>query len=172
MIEGLVIRPEREHDFDEIRSIVKTAFAGAEHSDGDEHNLIGRLRCSDEYIPEHSFIAEINGKIVGYAMFSLINIGIARAIALAPLAVLPGFQGLGIGRELIETGHRKAKEGDYWCSVVLGAPEYYSKSGYLPALPFGIIAPFDIPSQFYMVFPLKSEVPGGVVRYSRAFRLC
>ena len=125
MIEGLVIRPEREYDFDEIRSIVKTAFAGAEHSDGDEHNLIDRLRCSDEYIPELSLIAEVNGKIVGYAMFSLINIGIARAVALAPLAVLPGFQSLGIGRELIEAGHRKAKE-DYWCSVVLGAPEYYS----------------------------------------------
>lgn len=109
MIEGLVIRPEREHDFDEIRSIVKTAFAGAEHSDGDEHNLIDRLRRSDEYIPELSLIAEVNGKIVGYAMFSLINIGIAKAIALAPLAVLPGFQGLGIGRELMETGHRKAK---------------------------------------------------------------
>lgn len=171
MIERLVIRPEREYDFDEIRSIVKTAFAGAEHSDGDEHNLIDRLRCSDEYIPELSLIAEVNGKIVGYAMFSLINIGIARAVALTPLAVLPGFQSLGIGRELIEAGHRKAKE-DYWCSVVLGAPEYYSKSGYLPALPFGIMAPFDIPSEFYMVFPLKSEVPSGVVRYSRAFRLC
>ena len=125
MIEGLLIRPEREHDFDEIRSIVKTAFAGAEHSDGDEHNLIDRLRCSDEYIPELSLIAEANGKIVGYAMFSLINIGIARAVALAPLAVLPGFQSLGIGRELIEAGHRKAKE-DYllvlcrpWSSRVL-----------------------------------------------------
>lgn len=172
MIEELVIRPERKYDFEEIRSVVKTAFAGAEHTDGDEHNLVDRLRSSDEYIPELSFVAEINGKIVGYAMFSLINIGIARAIALAPLAVLPGFQGLGIGRSLIETGHRKAKEGGYWCSVVLGAPEYYSKSGYLPALPFGIIAPFEIPSEFYMVFPFKSEVPGGVVRYSRAFRLC
>ena len=102
-------------------------------------------------------------------MFSQINIGISNAVALAPLAVLPGFQNHGIGRALIEAGHRKAKEGDYYCSVVLGSPEYYSKNGYLPALPFGIEAPFDVPTQFYMVFPFKSQLPHGTVRYSQAF---
>lgn len=169
MIEAPVIRPERECDFDEIRSVVKTAFAGAEHTDGDEHNLVDRLRKTDEYIPGLSLIAEVNGRIVGYAMFSRIHVGITKAIALAPLAVLPGFQNHGIGRALIEAGHRKAAEGDYYCSVVLGSPEYYSKSGYLPALPFGIIAPFDLPPQFYMVFPFKPGVPHGTVIYSPAF---
>lgn len=169
MIEALLIRAERLSDFDEIRTVVKTAFAGAEHTDGDEHNLVDRLRCTEEYIPELSLVAETNGKIVGYAMFSRINIGMSKAIALAPLAVLPGFQNCGIGRALIEAGHRKAKNGDYSCSVVLGSPEYYSKSGYLPALPFEIEAPFKVPPQFYMVFPLKPELPHGTVRYSHAF---
>lgn len=171
MIETLVIRPERQCDFDEIRTVVKTAFAGAEHTDGDEHNLVDKLRRTDEYIPELSFVAETNGKIVGYAMFSQINIGSSKAIALAPLAVLPGFQNHGIGRALIEAGHRKAKDGDYCCSVVLGSPEYYSKSGYLPTLPFEIEAPFEIPPQFYMVFPFKPELPHGTVIYSQAFGL-
>lgn len=169
MIETLVIRTERQCDFDEIRTVVKTAFVGAEHTDGDEHNLVDRLRYTEEYIPELSFVAEIKGKIVGYAMFSQIYIGINKAIALAPLAVLPDFQNQGIGRALIETGHRKAKEEDYYCSVVLGSPEYYSKAGYLPALSFEIAAPFEIPPQFYMVFPLKSQLPHGTVRYSQAF---
>lgn len=169
MVETLIIRPERECDFDEIRSVVKTAFAKAEHTDGDEHNLVDRLRCTAEYIPELSFIAKVDGRIVGYAMFSRIYIGITEAIALAPLAVHPDFQNLGIGRALIEAGHRKAAEGNYDCSVVLGSPEFYSNSGYLPALPFGIIAPFDIPPQFYMVFPFKPNVPHGTVRYSLAF---
>lgn len=169
MIGALAIRPERECDFDEIRSIVKMAFAGAAHTDGDEHNLVDRLRCTDEYIPDLSFVAEIKGRVVGYAMFSRINIGNFKAIALAPLAVLPGFQNHGIGRALIEAGHRRAAVCDYYCSVVLGSPEYYFKSGYLPALPFGITAPFDLPPQYYMVFPFKPEIPHGVVRYSPAF---
>lgn len=169
MIEKLVIRPEQERDFDEIRAVVKTAFSGQEHTDGDEHNLIDRLRCTNEYIPELSFVAEINGKVVGYAMFSQINIGASKAIALAPLAVLPNFQNLGIGRALIEAGHQKAAEGDYECSVVMGSPEYYSKSGYLSTLPFDIVAPFEILPQYYMVFPLKPELPHGTVEYSQAF---
>lgn len=169
MIEKLTIRLERECDFDEIRSVVKTAFTVAEHTDGDEHNLVDRLRYTDEYLPGLSFIAEVNGRIVGYAMFSLISIGVDKAIALAPLAVLPGFQNQGIGKALIEAGHRKAKEGDFCCSVVLGMPEYYSKSGYLPALPFGIVAPFEIPAQYYLVCPFKPELPHGTVRYSPAF---
>ena len=169
MVETLVIRTEQLRDFDEIRAVVKTAFAGAEHTDGDEHNLVDRLRCTEEYLPELSFVAEVKGEIVGYAMFSQINIGMSKAIALAPLAVLPAFQNKGIGRALIETGHRKAKEGDFYCSVVLGSPEYYSGSGYLPALPFEIEAPFEVPAQFYMVFPFKSRLPHGTVRYSKAF---
>ncbi len=165
----MVIRPERESDFIEIKSVVKTAFAGAEYTDGDEHNLVTRLRGSDEYIPELSLVAEVNDRIAGYVMFSRIHIGISEAIALAPLAVHPDFRNRGIGRALIESGHRKARECGYCCSVVLGSPEYYSKSGYLPALPFGITAPFKIPSQFYMVFPFKPKVPHGTVIYSRAF---
>lgn len=167
----MIIRPEREIDFIEIQSLVKTAFAGTKHTDGDEHNLVNRLRGRDEYIPDLSLIAEVNGRIVGYAMFSRIHIGITEAIALAPLAVHPDFQNHGIGRALIEAGHRIALEGDYPCSVVLGSPEYYSKSGYLPASSFGIIAPFEIQPEFYMVFPFKSELLQGTVRYSQAFGL-
>ncbi len=69
MIDSLVIRQEREGDSDEIRRVVKTAFDGAEHTDGDEHNLVDRLRDSAEYIPALSLVAEINNEIVGYAMF-------------------------------------------------------------------------------------------------------
>lgn len=39
----MIIRPEQECDYDEIRSVVKRSFAGAEHTDSDEHNLIDRL---------------------------------------------------------------------------------------------------------------------------------
>ena len=171
MIDSLVIRQEREGDSDEIRCVVKAAFDGAEHTDGDEHNLVDRLRDSAEYIPALSLVAEIDNEIVGYAMFSRIFIGETEAIALAPLAVLPEFQNRGIGRARRKEGHRRTMDSKYPCSVILGYPEYYSKSGYIPAASFGITAPFDVPSQFYMVFPFKAGVPHGTVRYSRAFRL-
>lgn len=169
VIDSVVIRQERAGDFNEIKHLLKESFAGSEYTDGDEHNLVGRIRATDEYIPSLSLVAEINNEIVGYAMFSQIYIGKVKAIALAPLAVLPKFQNLGIGKVLIAEGHRRAAELNFSCSVVLGYPDYYSKSGYRQASFFEIKAPFDVPPQFYMVFPFSSAVPQGTVRYSQAF---
>lgn len=171
MNKPLTIRTERATDFEAIRSLVKAAFAKAEHTDGDEHNLIERLRKSGDYIPALSMVAEINGEIAGHIMFSRIYIGDTEAVALAPLAVLPKFQNRGIGRALIHSGHKAASEMGYCCSVVLGDPGYYAKSGYRPAAAFGIKAPFDVPQQFYMVYPFVASVPDGTVRYSEAFML-
>lgn len=172
MNDSIIVRMERDEDFDAIRSVVKDAFAGADHTDGDEHNLVDRLRQTDDYIRELSLVAESGGNVVGYIMFSRIRIGQDVGIALAPLAVLPAYQRRGIGRALIQSGHRKAKQmGDYCCSVVLGSPEYYSKTGYVAASQFGIMPPFDVPSRFYMVYPMATLLPAGVVNYSRAFGL-
>lgn len=171
MNDHVTIRCERTEDFGSIRAVVREAFAMAPHSDGDEHNLIERLRQTDDYIRGLSLVAETDGKIVGHIMFSRIYIADREALALAPLAVHPNVQRRGIGRLMIQSGHRLAREMGYCCSVVLGAPEYYTKSGFLPAYSFGITPPFDVPSQFYMVYPLSSSLPSGRVRYSAAFAL-
>lgn len=169
MNRSLIIRQEQPADFDTIRRIVKEAFACAEHTDGDEHNLVDRLRLTGDYIPELSLIAEINGTAAGHIMFSRIFIDDAEAIALAPLSVLPAYQKQHIGQTLIHAAHQKAKALVYSCSTVLGSPAYYPKCGYQPARTFGIIPPFEVPEEFYMVCPLNAPVPQGVVRYSPAF---
>ena len=126
MEDALIIRSEQSADAHAIRHIVKEAFAKAEHTDSDEHNLVERLLSTDDYIAELSLVAEINGKAVGYIMFSRIYIGPTEAVALAPLAVLPGFQNRKIGQALIQAGHHRARALGYSCSVVLGAPGYYA----------------------------------------------
>ena len=89
MIDHLHIRQERESDYDAIRRVIMVAFVMAQHTDGDEHNLVDRLRKTDEYIPELSLVAEYNGKIIGYVMFSRILIDNVIAVTPAPLAVRP-----------------------------------------------------------------------------------
>lgn len=36
----MIIRPEEKQDFNEIYTVVKAAFATAEHSDGNEQDLV------------------------------------------------------------------------------------------------------------------------------------
>lgn len=148
-LKGVTVRQESLEEFGAIRKIVESAFRSAEHTDGDEHNLVDRLRAAPEYIPELSLVAIRDGKPVGHVMLSKIKIGATDAVALAPLAVIPAYQNRGIGRRLIEEAHRRAKKMGFKCCVVLGSPAYYSQSGYLTASRFGIRAPFDVPDEYY-----------------------
>lgn len=114
----LIIRQENKNDYEEVYNVIKTAFETAEHSDGNEQDLVVALRKSDNFIPELSLVAVIDNKIVGYILFTKIKIGKQEELALAPLGVLPEYQKQGIGRTLIQEGNKKAKELGYHYSVV------------------------------------------------------
>ena len=64
----LNIRPETHCDYKDIVSLVLRSFReGTEYSDGtDIVALIEEIRDSDYYIPELSFVAELDGEIVGH----------------------------------------------------------------------------------------------------------
>lgn len=170
---NIIIRRELESDYPKIRALVKKAFSFAVHTDGDEHNLIERIRNSKEYIPELSLVAVSDEKLLGYIMFSRIHIGMCEAVALAPLAVDIEMQNNGVGKLLIETGHSIARNLGFPCSVVLGDPAYYSKSGYVKASDYNISPPFEVCHDYYMLYPLNTEtmLPEGTVKYSDAFRI-
>lgn len=168
---SLHIRPEHPADFPAIHELVRLAFETAEHSDGDEHFLVGRLRATPEYIPELAFVAEEHGCIVGHIMFTTLKVGKGKALALAPLSVLPGHQGKGIGAALIAHGHDLARTLGHDFVILLGHPGYYPRFGYKRASSFGILAPFDVPAECFMAINLQSgcEHLPGMVEYSSAF---
>ena len=165
------IRQESQKDYEEVYRVVKTAFEMAEHSDGNEQDLVVALRNSDSFIPELSLVAVKDDKIVGYILFTKIKIENHEEIALAPLAVLPEYQKQGIGSMLIEQGHKIAKKLGYHYSIVLGSENYYPKFGYIPATQYGIQAPFDVPNENFMAVKLNDtdiEIKG-VVQYAKEF---
>lgn len=132
---------------------------------------MNRLRKSEAFIPELSLVAEIDGKIVGQVLFSKIKVGDTVQVALAPVSVLPEYQGKGIGGMLIKEGHSIAKNLGYEFSILLGHPTYYPKFGYLPASGFGIKAPFDVPDEAFMAINLKGldTKLNGMVEYAKEF---
>ena len=165
------IRQESQKDYEEAYKVVKTAFETAEHSDGNEQDLVVALRNSDSFIPELSLVAVKEDKIIGYILFTKIKIGNHEELALAPLAVLPEYQKQGIGSMLIEQGHKIAKELGYHYSIVLGSENYYPKFGYIPATQCGIQAPFEVPNENFMAVKLNdtnTEIKG-IVQYAKEF---
>lgn len=167
----LIVRQENKHDYEEVYNVLKTAFETAEHSDGNEQDLVVDLRKSDNFIPELSLVAVKDDKIVGYILFTKIKIGKYEELALAPLGVLPEYQRQGIGSALIKQGHKIAKKLGYHYSIVLGSDKYYPRFGYIPAKEYGILAPFDVPDENFMAIKLNdtNEIIKGTVKYAKEF---
>ena len=165
------IRQENQNDYKEVYSVVKKAFETAEHSDGNEHDLVTLLRNSKNFIPELSLVAIEDNKIVGYILFTKVKIGDYEEVALAPLAVLPEFQKKGIGGSLIKKGHEIAKKLGYHYSIVLGSEKYYPKFGYVPAIKYGIEAQFQVDSENFMAVKLNDSIMEikGIVEYAKEF---
>lgn len=167
----MIIRQENNKDHNEIYNLVKEAFKTAEHSDGNEQDLVIELRKGDAYIPELSLVAEVDEKIAGQIMFSKAKIGDKTVIVLAPLSILPKFQRKGIGSALIQEAHKIAKDLKYQYSLVLGSEKYYPSFGYVPAELFGIEVPEGIPPENFMAIKLldnADEISGAVV-YAKEF---
>lgn len=115
-------------------------------SDHKEQFLVKRLRKSNAFIPELSIIAETENKIVGHIFLTNLKIkneqDVFNTWALAPVSVLPGYQGKGIGGMLIKEAHKKAKDLGYKSIVLLGHEKYYPKFGYEQADTSGIKLPW------------------------------
>lgn len=167
----MLIRKEEPKDYEIIYSVVKDAFDSAEHSDGNEQDLVNALRKGEAFIPELSLVAEIDGKIVGHIMFTKAKVGEDTVLVLAPLSVLPEYQRMGIGISLIKEGHKIANKIGYEYSIVLGSQKYYPKMGYLPADRFGIKPSFDVPNENFMAYKIKEDAAGihGIIKYAKEF---
>ncbi|MDU5110211.1 MAG: N-acetyltransferase [Clostridium sp.] len=172
----LTIREEEIKDYNEVKKVVEESFKTAEFSDKDEHNLVRRLRNSNEFIKELSLIAEEENEILGYVLLTKALIKgestSYETLALAPLAVLPKHQKSGIGKNLMNKAIERAKELGYKSIVVLGHENYYPKFGFEKASKYGVKAPFEVPDEAFMILEL---LPGGlngvsgIVKYSKAF---
>jgi putative acetyltransferase len=88
------------------------------------------------------------------------------------MAVLPAWQGRGVGSALVEAGLAACRETDAALVVVLGHPAFYPRFGFAPAWEAGLFYDRPGPNPAFMVCAL---VPGGLegcggrVRYDPAF---
>lgn len=105
MKKTIKIRKETAGDYCKIDNILRSCFQSDKSSEEfNEWVLVRKIRGCKEYIPDLALVAEEDGRIIGFVMFSVCKIGEIISAALAPLAVIPEKQSCGVGAELVETG--------------------------------------------------------------------
>lgn len=161
------IRAELPGDYPGVREINAAAFGRDA-----EAKLVEMLR--EQASPVVSLVAEDDGALVGHVLFSPVSLpGIeGLAMGLAPMAVAPRRQRLGIGSALVKAGLAHCKELGAVAVVVLGHPEFYPKFGFSPAERFGLKCEYDVPAEAFMAIELHARALRGVsgtVKYHAVF---
>jgi len=150
MKETVNIRKENSFDHNWVIQLTEKAFETLEISEHNEGQLVEKLRKAPTFIDELSLVAELNGQVVGHILFTPIVIENGtqqfQSLILAPVSVLPEYQKMGIGGQLIRAGHQRAKELGFQSAILLGHPEYYPRFGYKPASTYGIKTQIPLPS--------------------------
>jgi putative acetyltransferase len=168
----MIIRAETESDREAIQKVNDRAFGG-----NNEGKLVESIRGTENFDPNLSLCAVTDSdNLVGHLLLSTAFIDgdteTYQTLALAPMSVLPGWQNKGIGSRLVKEGLLRAKKNGFKHVVVLGHPRYYPKFGFEPAARKGILPPFAVPDDVFMVIELQENALKGMkgtVRYPSTF---
>ncbi|MBQ7918799.1 MAG: GNAT family N-acetyltransferase [Lachnospiraceae bacterium] len=157
----MIIREERKEDYYAVELMVQRAFWNLHGPGCDEHLLVHKLRSDENYLPELSRVAEIDGEIVGGIYFSKAWVDdsdkVHDIVTFGPLAVAPSAQNTGVGAALLKEGIRLAKEAGYAGIVIFGEPGYYPKHGFVTTERFGITNHGGKYSDALMAYPLNES---------------
>lgn len=164
----IVVRQERRGDEAGVRAVNLAAFDTPMEAD-----LVDALRAqADGY---RAFVAVEGEEIVGHVAFTPVTVAgeSVRAMALAPLAVLPARQRQGIGAQLTRAGLERLAESGCALVVLVGHASYYPRFGFEPASRHGLACPWpDVPDDVWLAAVLDPDgLPGsgGVVGFATAF---
>lgn len=165
MTDDIEIRPEQPGDSPAIRAVNELAFGQPV-----EATIVDALRAAGCTII--SLVAFREDRVVGHILFSPVTVdtkgGIVTGMGLAPMAVLPEFQSLGVGSALVRAGLSEVRAKSYPFAVVLGHPHYYPRFGFVPASRHGLRCAWsEVPDEVFMALVLDETAMQGVAGLAR-----
>ncbi len=149
-------------DLEHVLGVERQAFG-----EEDVAGLVRDLVDDPSARPLLSLLAWDGDRPVGHVMFTAARLDGApddvTVSILAPLAVVPDAQRMGIGGRLTEEGVRRLSESGVDLVFVLGHPSYYPRHGFEPASHLGLVAPYPVsPEDAWMVRALRPDIIGSV----------
>jgi putative acetyltransferase len=142
---SLKIRLANERDGEAIRKVHLEAFS---ESEGQLVSTFAMDLMREHTHPEtYSFVAEDDGVVIGQVAFSPLSIAAVEdwiGYILAPLGILPQWQGRGVGSRLVEHGISTLTAQGVHHLLVYGDPAYYGRFGFDADTATRFVPPFDL----------------------------
>ena len=163
----LVLRGEQPADRPAILALTAAAFAVSPvtglpvEGEPEEVELLRALFDCEEYLPDFSVVAVLDGEVVGHVISTRGRAGELALLGLGPIGVVPRLQRHGIGSALMKETISRANAAGERGIALLGDPEYYSRFGFVASTSLGVQAPDPAWGGHFQLLPLALW-PGGV----------
>ncbi len=157
------LRSTGSGDLEAVAAVNRAAFG----SDV-EAALAVALMHDAAFLPDLSIAAvDDDGVLIGHVLFTRAWLVCDHdspdvpLLFLAPLAVVPEWQGRGVGTATVGEAIARARIAGEVAMVVLGDPAYYGRFGFAEATPRGVRAPHPVSEYGWQVLELSSGALGG-----------
>lgn len=168
---NIIIRNEEEKDYRKVEEVAREAFWNLYFPGAAEHVAVNKLRKSKDFIPELTYVIEVNEEIVGAIFYSHSKIVSKdgrehNTISFGPVFITPSMHRMGLGRKLITHSIEEAKKLGYKAITTLGYPYHYEPYGFLGGKKYGISMP---DGKFYiglLVLPLYEGALDNISGYA------
>lgn len=142
----IVIRNETEKDYKSVEEITRKAFYNIYVPGCMEHYLVHIMRDHEDFIKELDFVIELDGKVIGNIMYTKAKLvdeaGEEKEIlTFGPVSILPEYQRMGYGKQLMEHSFQKARQMGYDVVVIFGNPGNYVSRGFKSSSRYHICLP-------------------------------
>jgi len=143
MEHDVIIRRETEGDRRAVEELVREAFWNVYRPGCQEHYVLHRFRDDPAYVPELAFVMERAGRLIGQNMFvrAAVRADDGREVpilAMGPICIAPSLQRTGLGKRLLDFSLERAAALGFGAVCFEGNIDFYGKSGFVPAMCFGI----------------------------------
>ena len=162
MDKKIIIRNERESDYEKVEQITREAFYNQYIPGCTEHYLVHIMRSHKDFIADLDFVLEADGEVIGNIMYTKATLtdenNVKKDIlTFGPISVLPKFQRMGYGKMLIKHSFERAIELGYDTVVIFGSPANYVSSGFKSCKKYNICIENG---KFPSAMMVKELIPG------------
>ncbi len=156
------IRSEAPEDGAEIAAVVERAFGPGRYAKAAE-----RLREGNSHRADLSFVAELDGRLVGTVRLWPVHVGDRALVLLGPIAVDHAHRKGGLGQALVERACDAARAAGFEAVMLVGDGPWFERTGFSAAPGAEIAMPGPVDQRRVLV---KALTPGGADGLSGAAR--